>query len=366
MRVLMLSKACIVGIYQPKLEAIARRGVDLKVLTPPSWRDERGIQPLERRYTAGYELSAIPIRFNGSFHLHHYPTLAREIAAFQPEILHIDEEPYNLATWQALYLARRADAKALFFTWQNILRRYPPPFSWGESWVLRKSDYALAGTDDAADALRHKGYRGPLATIPQFGTDEGIFQPAASRPERPFTIGFVGRIVPEKGVAILLRAAAELEGDWRLRLVGGGPAVEETRNLAASLGIGDRLSFVGQLPSADLPAEYHKLDVLVLPSLTRRNWKEQFGRVLVEAMASGLPAIGSDSGAIPSVLGTAGVIVPEGDAAALARALRDLRDQPARRDELIKKGRARFLAHFTQERVAAATVDVYRQLLNSH
>ena len=192
-----------------------------------------------------------------------------------------------------------------------------------------------------------------------------LFQPAASRPERPFTIGFIGRIVPEKGVAILLKAAAELDGDWRLRLVGGGSALAEMRALAASLGIGDRLSIVGQLPSADLPAQYHKLDALVLPSLTRRNWKEQFGRVLVEAMASGLPAIGSDSGAIPSVLGAAGLVVPEGDAAALARALRALRDQPARRAELIRKGRARFLGHFTQERVAEATVDVYRQLWES-
>ena len=143
---------------------------------------------------------------------------------------------------------------------------------------------------------------------------------------------------PKRVVAILLQAAAELDGDWRLRLVGGGSALAETRALAASLGIGDRLSVVGQLPSADLPAEYHKLDALVLPSLTRRNWKEQFGRVLVEAMASGLPAIGSDSGAIPSVLGAAGLVVPEGDAAALARALRALRDGPARRAELIKKG----------------------------
>ena len=178
MRVLMLSKACIVGIYQPKLEAIARAGVDLLVLTPPSWRDERGIQRLERSHAAGYELRAIPIRFNGNFHLHHYPTLAREIASFQPQIAHIDEEAYNLATWQALRLARRNGAKALFFTWQNILRAYPPPFNWGERWVMRAVDYALAGSDDAAAVLRRKGYRGPLRTIPQFGTSTALFHPA--------------------------------------------------------------------------------------------------------------------------------------------------------------------------------------------
>ena len=365
MRVLMLSKACIVGIYQPKLEAIAAHGVELKVLAPPSWKDERGVQQLERQYTAGYDLSAIPLRFNGSFHLHHYPTLGREIDAFQPQIVHIDEEPYNLATWQALRLARRIGAKTLFFSWQNILRRYPPPFSWGEGWVLRNADYALAGTDGAADVLRRKGCRRPLATIPQFGTEETLFQPSESRPDRPFTIGYIGRIVPEKGVQILLRAAAQLDGAWRLRLVGGGSAVEEMRALVAAQGIEDQVSFVGQLPSADLPPEYHQIDVLVLPSLTRPNWKEQFGRVLVEAMASGVPLIGSDSGAIPGVVGAAGLIMPEGDVDALTRALRNLRDQPALRLDLIDKGRARFLAHFTHDSIANATVDVYRELLES-
>ena len=364
MRVLMLSKACIVGIYQPKLEAIARHGVDLTVLAPPSWRDERGLQPLERAHTMGYQLREIPIRLNGNFHLHHYPTLAREMEAFRPQIVHIDEEPYNLATWQALRQARRLGAKALIFSWQNIQRAYPPPFNWGERYALRNADYALAGTVSAADALRHKGYTGPLAVIPQFGTSPELFQPAAKRPARPFTIGYIGRIVPEKGIRSLLRAAAQLDSDWRLRLVGGGAASGEMESLARSLGIGEKTAFIGQLPSTDLPAEYHKLDALALPSLTRPNWKEQFGRVLVEAMAGGVPVIGSDSGAIPGVIGDAGLIVPEGDVEALAKALRELRDQPGLRADLIEKGMTRFLAHFTHERIAAATVDVYRELIS--
>ena len=361
----MLSKACIVGIYQPKLEAIAALGVDLIVLTPPSWRDERGVQHLERAHMQGYQLREIPIRFNGNFHLHHYPTLGREFRRFQPQIVHIDEEPYNLATWQALWQARRLGAKSLFFSWQNIRRAYPPPFNLGERYVMRNADYALAGTTAAAEVLRAKGYAGRLAVIPQFGTAPDLFQPAHSRPERQFTIGYIGRIVPEKGLRVLLRAAAQLDGDWRLRLVGGGSARDDMEALARSLGIGEQTAFIGQLPSTDLPAEYHELDALVLPSLTRPNWKEQFGRVLVEAMASGLPVIGSDSGAIPGVIGDAGLILPEGDVEALAAALRDLRDQPALRAELIEKGRARFLAHFTHERIAEATEGVYRELLNS-
>ena len=365
MRVLMLSKACVAGIYQPKLEAIARHGVELLVLAPPAWSDERGEQKLERAFTAGYELRATPIRFNGSFHLHHYPGLGHAISRFQPDIVHIDEEPYNLATWHALFHARRAGAKSLFFTWQNIQRRYPPPFSFGEAWTHRSADYALAGTEAAASVLRAKGYAGPLRVIPQFGTDESLFQPAPQRPSRPFTVGFIGRVVREKGIFILLQAMAKLTGDWQLRIVGGGPALDDMRSLSRRLGVSRQLVCIGQLPSSDLPAEYHELDALVLPSLTLPNWKEQFGRVLTEAMASGVPVIGSDSGAIPGVIGEAGIITPEADIQALAAALQRLKDQPDLRKQLARLGRKRFLAHFTHGRIADATVEVYRELSDS-
>jgi hypothetical protein len=102
LRILMLSKACIVGIYQRKLEEIARLDVDLLALVPPSWRDERGETMLERAHTEGYQLETLPIALNGNFHLHFYRGLGRRIRAFRPDIVHIDEEPYNLATWQAL------------------------------------------------------------------------------------------------------------------------------------------------------------------------------------------------------------------------------------------------------------------------
>lgn len=361
MRVLMLSKACIVGIYQTKLEAIAREGVTLRVLVPPSWRDERGTQPLERAFTTGYDLKAVPIAMNGSFHTHFYPTLGREIADFRPDVVHIDEEPYNAATWHALWLARRAGAKTLFFSWQNIARRYPPPFAWGERWVLRHVDHAIVGTESAAQVWRQKGYTGPLSVIPQFGSDETLFKPTPRR-ERPFTIGFIGRLVPEKGVGVLLEAAAGLAGDWRLRLVGGGTLRAALAARVAALGLAERVCFLGQLPSTQMPQEYAELDVLVLPSLTRPNWKEQFGRVLVEAMLCGVAVIGSDSGAIPDVIGSAGLVTPEGNVDALRAALAELQAAPALRQAWGEKGRAHALAHYTQARIAQKTVAVYQTL----
>jgi glycosyltransferase involved in cell wall biosynthesis len=364
MRVLMLSKACIVGIYQRKLEALAEQGVTLRVLVPPSWKDERGEQKLERLYTHGYDLQEVPIVLNGNFHLHFYPTLRREMQRFQPDIVHIDEEPYNLATWLALFHARRQQAKTLFFSWQNILRHYPPPFAWGERWVLDTIDYALVGTDSAGQVWRDKGYRGQLSTIPQFGTDLQHFQPQA-HPERPLTIGYIGRMVEEKGIAILLEAVAKLQGEWRLRLVGGGTIIEQLHTQAQHLGIAERVVFVGQLPSTEIVQQYHQLDVLVLPSLTRPNWKEQFGRVLVEAMACELAVVGSDSGAIPSVIGDSGLIVPENNTVALTQALQSLLDNPNYCRELGQRGRQRALTHFTHDGIAQATVAVYQQMLST-
>lgn len=363
MRVLMLCKACIVGIYQRKLEAIAQQGVELLVLVPPSWQDERGEQPLERVYTQGYRLQETPIVLNGNFHLHFYPQLADYIAAFRPQIVHIDEEPYNLASWQSLLFARRAGAKTLFFSWQNIYREYPLPFRWGERWLLNNVDYALVGTDSAGEVWRQKGYSGRMRTIPQFGTDHELFQPQPLALDRPFTMGYIGRLVEEKGVQHLLQAAAQLSGEWRLRIVGGGPLHAELEALADDLGISERVQFIGQIPSKQMPAQYAALDVLVLPSLTRPNWKEQFGRVLVEAMASARPVVGSDSGAIPGVVGSGGLIFPEGDVQALAKHLRDLQQKADLRVILGEMGRKRVLEHFTHEGIAQATVEVYRELL---
>jgi glycosyltransferase involved in cell wall biosynthesis len=171
--------------------------------------------------------------------------------------------------------------------------------------------------------------------------------------------------VPEKGQHILLRALAQLDGDWRLRLVGGGPMRAELESLARDLGIAERVTFLNQIPSTEMPAQYQEIDVLVVPSLTTPHWKEQFGpRATVEAMASGVPVIGSDSGAIPNVIADdAGLIVPEGDIDALAVALRKLRDDPALRAKLGQRGRARVQTHYTHEGVAAATVRVYEEML---
>ncbi|HRE47241.1 MAG TPA: glycosyltransferase family 4 protein, partial [Aggregatilineales bacterium] len=215
-------------------------------------------------------------------------------------------------------------------------------------------------------------HRGGLTVVPQFAVDLADFpfrphtiDPQGERDGAERVVGFIGRLVPEKGVDLLLRAAQEVIAGGqaiRLMIVGQGSEREALERLAATLGIAEQVTFFGHVPSLQMPTLYPQLDVLCLPSRTLPTWKEQFGRVILEAMASGVPVIGSDSGAIPDVIGDAGVIVPEENPHALAEALRGLLSDPARHADLAQKGRARVEAYFTHQRIAEATVRVYERL----
>jgi glycosyltransferase involved in cell wall biosynthesis len=381
----MVSKALVVGVYQHKLAELARfPDVELTAIVPPRWRDQRGDVAFQRGHAAGYDLIVAPLLCNGSYHLHFYPTLGRLLHRLRPDILHMDEEPYNLATWHALRLARQVGARSLFFTWQNLHRRYPWPFRAFEQANYRRAAYAIVGNRDAAAVLRAKGYAGPVSVIPQFGVDPDLFRPQSAVGNRqsavgspqpilcpllpascsPFIIGYAGGLVPEKGVDLLLRACAGGSEDWSLLIQGDGPERSRLAALATDLGVAARVHFLGRRPSTEMPAFYQALDVLVLPSVSRPNWIEQFGRVLVEAMACGVPVIGSTCGEIPHVIGDAGLVFFEGDVAALREALVALAADPPRRAGLAAAGRARVLAQFTQAQVAAATYRVYTAVAN--
>jgi glycosyltransferase involved in cell wall biosynthesis len=385
MRIAMISKACLVGAYQRKLEELAGfPGVDLMVIVPPLWKEGSRVVHLERAHTEGYDLVVEPVAFNGSFHLHVYPHLRRRLREFQPDVVHIDEEPYNLATFHALWLSKGLGAAALWFSWQNLNRRYPLPFSLIERYNLRHADYAIVGSEGAARVWREKGYADRLAVIPQFGVDPDLYAPgppAGSRersasawhtsvtrrdPAQGFAIGYVGRLVPEKGVDLLLHAVRDLPGLWRLHIVGEGPERAALERLVLRLGLESRVTFEeGWLPSLRMPAFYRQLDALVLPSRTRPNWIEQFGRVLIEAMASGIPVVGSDCGEIPHVIGHAGLVFPEDDAPALRAHLQRLMHDPDLWSSLSRRGRERVLAHFTQRAIAAQTIAVYKEMLGT-
>lgn len=367
MKVLIVSKALVVGEYQKKAEAIAsHEGIEIVAVVPPIWRDPAFERRLDRAHVEGYTLVESPIWLNGHFHLFFFPWLGKILDEQAPDILHIDEEPYNLATFLAVRAARQRHIPSVFFTWQNLCRGYPWPFSQMERYVYRSAAWALAGTAAAARVLTSKGYQGPVSVVPQFGVDPATFSPAnrarraTATADDPIQVGFAGRLVPEKGIHVLLDAMALLPRRFHLVILGDGPERRPAQARCHALGIDSRVTFENPIPSAEMGKWLQTIDVLALPSVSRPNWTEQFGRVLVEAMACGLPVVGSSCGEIPEVIGEGGLIFREGDAAALADALTQISDSAELRQTLGLRGRERVIGRFTHARVAEQTVEAYR------
>jgi glycosyltransferase involved in cell wall biosynthesis len=369
MRVLMISKALVAGTSQRKLEELAKLpGVELTLVTPAYWQSDDGSKlMLERLYTTGYRMIVTPLSLNGNFHLHYYPQLGRIMREVRPEIVHIDEEPYNFSTFHAMMLSQKHKARALFFTWQNLYRTYPPPFRQMELYNYRHAASALAGNRDAETVLRRKGYRGPVRIIPQFGFDTDIYKRSEMRKPRsandPFTLGFFGRLVEQKGLPLMIEALTGLPEYCRVLFIGNGPMKSVLEEQATRQGVAHRVTFKAGVPTYEIPNELQQLDALVLPSLTRPNWIEQFGRVLPEAMACETPVIGSRSGEIPHVISDAGLVFEEGNVQALAACVRELLDDPTLYATLATKGRQRVLDNYTQEQIARQTYEVYQEML---
>jgi len=220
---------------------------------------------------------------------------------------------------------------------QNIFKRYPLPFRCIERRLLRSAAGVHVCNQAAASIIREKGFVGVLRVI-GLGVDIDRFQPAA-RPTRALdslNIGYVGRLEEHKGVGVLLDAVRG-NPNWTVRIVGDGPSAGALREKADVLG--DQVTFVGFASGEQLPDLYRSFDVLIVPSLLTPGWTEQFCRVAVEAMASGVPVIASDSGALPEVIGDAGLLVTPGDAGELRGALSLLASDPDRRIELGRRGR---------------------------
>jgi glycosyltransferase involved in cell wall biosynthesis len=238
----------------------------------------------------------------------------------------------------------------------------------------------IVGNSEAREVWQRKGYQGPLHLIPQFGVDPTIYYRRervvrrgrksvfkyrnVSQPSQPaLVIGYVGRLVEEKGIEVLLQAASKLTGPWTLQILGDGPDRPRLERMVQWLGISGRVTFDQKLPSTHLPNYFSGLDVLVLPSRTRSNWKEQFGRVLIEAMACDVITVGARTGAIPEVIGEAGLTFAEGNVLELQTHLQQLLDDVTLRQALRHKGRQRVVENYTQAAVAQKTVQVYRTVL---
>ncbi len=366
MRVVVVSKTFVADTAQRQLEWIARQpDIDLTLITPSEWRSDDGRRlPFVPRFTEGWAFRTLPVLFNGRYHFYVYRGLRAAIRSLAPDVVHIDEEPYNPAAFQAQRMAATMHAPSVMVAWQNLYRNYPVPFARIEQYNYAHAGHIIAGNAGAADVVRRKGYTGPLTTFSVHGVDPDVYAPRPrERSDGTFLIGYIGRLVLYKGIGLLIEALAGLPDACRLRIIGSGPDEGELRRLATERGVAGRVEFLPAIPTTEVPASLAEMDVLALPSLTQPNWIEQFGRILIEAMSCGVPVVGSNSGEIPNVVGDAGVVIPEDDIEALRDVLGRLARQPTDREALARAGRTRVLERFTQEQVARKVAEAYRATL---
>jgi glycosyltransferase involved in cell wall biosynthesis len=359
-----------------KVREISKLGVHVSVVVPRTWRGH--LVEVQRLQSDGYEVLTRYCWFSDResrrirYHLHFYPGISRLIANGRWDLVHIDEEPMNFATYHALRGCHKHGRPAVFTTWQSLMKRYPLPFDSFERYVFENAAAGIAGNGEALQILRRRGFAKPVACVPQHGADPALFHREDARDLREkmglkdaFVIGFAGQIAYRKGLDTLIKSLALLPKECALVLVGTGPDVSKFKSLAQELGLSARVQWRPWVDQREIAKYMCAFDVFVLPSRTLRNSKEQFGRVLIEAMACETPVVGSDSGEIPNVIGDAGLVFHENDERELAGHLRRLMDDPSLRESLARRGRQRVLERFTYEKVARDTVEFYRRICSS-
>jgi glycosyltransferase involved in cell wall biosynthesis len=273
--------------------------------------------------------------------------LARQLRELRPDVVWVQEEPIDPFLLEILALHRfRRRPQIVASVCENI---FPPPANPAERiarrllWPRLNGLIAVAGP--SIEGIRAAGMPEsvPAASLVAGGLGPPTHVEPRALPfaESDFVVGFSGRIVEEKGWRILVQALGALPPEFKLAVAGDGPDLDELRTVVPG-----RVHVAGLLPKGELWGFYATIDCLAVPSLTRPRWKEQLGGTLLDGLAMGVPVVASASGGLPDAMGEAGVLVPEGDAAALADALRRLRDDPGLRERLAEAGRERFRREF--------------------
>lgn len=376
-KLLVISHSAVVSGYRERFAEIVRQGgPEITLLAPKRWRQFNAEVSLGS--TSGLNYRVIPrqpvswgLKNHGLRNVTHiHRGLRRLIRDLRPDIVEIWAEPFAAVTAQAVRGVSRffPPARIIFFSAQNIRRNYPPPFSFFERYTYRHADFAFPINSETEKILREKGWRKQSLVLPM-GINPDHFRKTDSPLLRRrlgltgFTVGFLGKFDSQKGIPDLIRAVSQLSGECKLLLVGQGPLKSRLLRLAGELGVREKIRIIDPVGYDQLPAYLNCMNVLALPSITLPGLKEQFGRVLVEAMSCGVPVIGSDSGEIPNVVGDGGLIFPEGDVEALRDRIVGLRENPETAAELGRKGRQRVEREFTWETIARRQIEVYNQLL---
>ncbi len=364
-RVLIISQSYVTPTTRGKLRALAARDLDVTVGVPQRWREIALDRTVEVPWERQGSMEVFPItarRYRDPATLRYgRRSLISLLRDKRPDLLQVEEEPTSPAAQQVVRAASRLAIPVVLFTCQNVDHAAPVLARWRRQRMLRRLRGAIAGSEGAAALIRGAVPNLPVAIIPQFGVPVPP-EPAHALHEG-LAIGYVGRLVPEKGLDTLLQALAETRSErWHLTVIGDGPDRERLERLSTELRLAARIRWSGTLPPEALPKIWPELDVLVLPSHALATWAEPSAHVVAEAMAHEVAVVGTNAGATPEMIGDAGIVVPAGDPGTLAAALRRLAADAVRR-VFAHAGRARAMQLFSDDAIAARTIAFWRTVL---
>jgi glycosyltransferase involved in cell wall biosynthesis len=382
MKLLALGHAFMLAYIQKKYVAMKQLdpGLQLRLVVPTRMQDRFHFRTYEvHPALSPNEVVPLKTRLAGwqahMTYVHGPGRLAGLLRDFQPDVIHIEEEPQALLSVETIFLQRLFSPKAsvTLFTWDNILRERNFPVGMAKSnlrrYSLSRATTVICGNQQSAELLRSEGYfRGSIENLPQCGLDLAEHEPGKELKLRDelglagsIVIGHVGRLVPEKGLYLLVGALKSLQGyPWRLLLVGAGPLETEIRE-RWMIEFPGRIVLIPAVSYEEVPRYLRCVDIFTLASYSTPTWKEQFGLSLAQAMLLGIASIGSTSGAIPEVLGPGGLLFEEGQSDSLATALETLLSSASRRQELGALGREFALRNYTSESVAARYRDAFER-----
>ncbi|MCE9533220.1 MAG: glycosyltransferase family 4 protein [Planctomycetes bacterium] len=379
MRILTLGHSYVVSANQQLAYSMQQMGAErcsITIAGPSYFHGQDDLRPVSMEVSPKSPCRLVPLaaHLTSRVHFFWYGRRLKQLLQQPWDIIHCWEEPYILAGGQiAKWIPRQTPF--VFRTAQSLDKRYPPPFNWIERYVVRRSaGWICSGQTVADNLISRRGYSDrPMALIP-LGVDTQDFYPNRSSGEQvlanlgwsrsgPPVVGYLGRLVTPKGIQFLMDVLDGVTTPWRAIFVGSGPMEPRIRKWAASHG--DRIRLCTDVSHQQVPAYLNAMDMLVAPSQTTPAWREQFGRMLIEAFATVLPVVGSDSGEIPNVIGNAGRVVGENDMPGWVSTLTELLDQPELRRTLGLAGRQRAENEYAWPIVARKHLDFFQRILDA-
>ena len=370
LRVLFVSHTYVVGVNQGKLQAIAETGqVEVGLLAPNNWQATEWNRTLElEKPFAEIKIYPAPVWFTGRVGAHLYnPWKIRQVIRdFKPDVIQVEEEIFSLCALEVAFWAKSFSIPMVVFGWENQQRSLPTFRRWVRDFVMKTTNLFLAGNQDGAEVMRNWNYSGQIEVMPQMGVDTKLFAPIAKEPRDKLNIGFLGRLVPEKGLDVLFTAVNQLKNqdlDFQVTICGSGASEANLRRSVTMMQINERVIWRGAVPHEAAPIELSKFDVLVLPSRSIATWKEQFGHVIIEAMAMGIPVIGSSCGEIPHVIDRDDLVFPEGNPVALAEILKRAICDRNWLEQMGNYGIERVEKYYSHERIAQRLIEQWQKLI---